>query len=44
MDKQYKEDATNFTGNSGIEIIYPDEYYQTYEDVFEDSAKGDIFI
>ena len=21
-----------------IEIIYPDEYYQTYEDVFIDSA------
>ena len=42
MDKQYKEDATNFTGNSGIEIIYPDEYYQTYEDVFGDSATGDM--
>ena len=41
LDKQYKEDATNFTGTSGIEIIYPDEYYQTYEDVFGDSAKGD---
>ena len=42
MDKQYKEDATNFTGNSGIEIIYPDEYYQTYEDVSGDSATGDM--
>ena len=41
LDKQYKEDATNFTGTSGIEIIYPDEYYQTYEDVFGDSATGD---
>ena len=42
MDNQYKEDATNFTGNSGIEIIYPDEYYQTYEDVFGPStAAGD---
>ena len=44
MDKQYKEDATNFTGNSGIEIIYPDEYYQTYEDVFGDSATGDMAL
>ena len=42
LDKQYKEDATNFTGTSGIEIIYPDEYYQTYEDVFGDSATGDM--
>ena len=41
LDKQYKEDATNFTGTSGIEIVYPDEYYQTYEDVFGDSATGD---
>ena len=41
MDKQYKEDATNFTGATAIEIIYPDEYYQTYEDVFGDSATGD---
>ena len=39
LDKQYKEDATNFTGTTGIEIVYPDEYYQTYEDVFGDSAK-----
>ena len=39
MDNQYKEDATNFTGTTGIEIVYPDEYYQTYEDVFGDSAK-----
>ncbi len=36
-----KEDASNFTGNTGIEIVYPDEYYQTYEDVFEDVAQGD---
>ena len=43
-DKQYKEDATNFTGTTAIEIIYPDEYYQTYEDVFGDSAKGDLSL
>jgi len=42
MDKFYKEDATNFLGNTGIEIIYPDEYYQTYEDVFgPETAAGD---
>ena len=41
-DNQYKEDATNFTGTTAIEIIYPDEYYQTYEDVFGDSATGDM--
>lgn len=41
MDKSYKEDATNFIGNTGIEIVYPDEYYQTYEDVFGDTAAGD---
>ena len=24
---------------TNIEIVYPDEYYQTYEDVFNDKAK-----
>tara|TARA_B100000424_G_C22892354_1_gene474697 strand:- start:261 stop:677 length:417 start_codon:yes stop_codon:yes gene_type:complete len=41
MDKNFVEDAKNFAGSTGIEIIYPDEYYQTYEDVFDDVAKGD---
>jgi len=42
MDKSFKEKATNFTGATGIEIIYPDEYYQTYEDVFgPETAAGD---
>ena len=42
MDKTYKEDATNFAGATAIEIIYPDEYYQTYEDVFgSETAAGD---
>ena len=42
MDKTYKEDATNFAGATAIEIIYPDEYYQTYEDVFgPETAAGD---
>ena len=44
LDRSFKEDATNFTGATGIEIVYPDEYYQTYEDVFEDSAKGDLSL
>jgi len=41
MDKIFKEDATNFLGNTAIEILYPDEYYQTYEDVWPDTAAGD---
>jgi hypothetical protein len=42
MDKIYKEDATNFLGSTAIEIIYADEYYQTYEDVFgSETAAGD---
>jgi len=41
LNNSFKEDATNFTGTTGIEIVYPDEYYQTYEDVFGDSAIGD---
>jgi len=42
MDKTYKEDATNFAGATAIEIIYPDEYYQTYEDVYgSETAAGD---
>ena len=42
MNKTYREDATNFTGSTGIEIVYPDEYYQTYEDVFgPETAAGD---
>ena len=42
MDKSFKEDATNFAGATAIEIIYPDEYYKTYEDVFgPETAAGD---
>ena len=44
LDKQFKEDATNFTGTTGIEIVYPDEYYQTYEDVFGDSVKDTMNV
>jgi len=42
MDKSFKEDATNFAGATAIEIIYPDEYYQSYDDVFgPETAAGD---
>lgn len=44
LDAEYKEKSTtasNFTGRSRIAVIYDDEYYQTYEDVFGDSACGD---
>jgi hypothetical protein len=40
--KMYNEEASNFTGATAIEIIYPDEYYQTYADVFgPETAAGD---
>ena len=40
--KLFREDASNFTGATAIEIIYPDEYYQTYADVFgPETAAGD---
>ena len=44
LDAEYKKKSTtasNFTGRSRIAVIYDDEYYQTYEDVFGDSACGD---
>ena len=41
MDDNFVEDAKNFAGSTGIEIIYPDEYYQTYADVFDEVAAGD---
>ena len=44
LDAEYKEKGTtasNFTGRSRVAVIYDDEYYQSYEDVFGDSACGD---
>ena len=44
LDAEYKENGTtasNFTGRSRVAVIYDDEYYQSYEDVFGDSACGD---
>ena len=40
-DKNYKEDATNFVGNTVVRILSDKEYYQTYEDVFGDTAQND---
>ena len=40
-DKNYKETATNFIGNTKVEVITGDEYYQTYEDVFGKDSYGD---
>ena len=40
-DKNFKETATNFIGNTKVEVITGDEYYQTYEDVFGKDSYGD---
>ena len=40
-DKNYVESATNFVGNTKVEIITDDDYYKTYEDVFGDLAYRD---
>jgi len=40
-DKNFKEDATNFVGNTVVRILPSKEYYKTYEDVFGDVATGD---
>ena len=40
-DKNWNEKATNATGDSKVEIITGDDYYQTYEDAFGDVATGD---
>jgi len=39
-DKNYKEKATNATGNSKVEIITGDEYYITYADEFGTDQVG----
>ena len=37
-DKHYNETATNATGNSGVDMIVGDEYYNTYYDEFGEST------
>jgi hypothetical protein len=42
-DTNYTERATNFTGNSKVEILTGDEYYETYGDVYGyDNNSDDI--
>ena len=33
-DKNFKETASNFTGDSGVDMIVGSEYYATYGDVY----------
>ena len=42
-DKNFKETASNFTGDSGVEMIHGSEYYKTYDDVYgnEDTPYSD---
>ena len=39
-DWNYKESAENFENSTRIELIDQKQYYQTYEDVFGDTAAG----
>jgi len=40
LDWNYKESASNFANATRIELIDEKQYYQTYEDVFGDTASG----
>ena len=40
-DKNYNETASNFPGDSGVEMIHGSEYYKTYEDVYGPSGMPD---
>ena len=40
-DKNFKEDASNYTNYSEVNMIHGDEYYKTYEDEYGDVAQGD---
>ena len=40
-DKNLEETATNFTGNTKVEVVLGEDYYRTYAEVFElDSDEG----
>ena len=41
LDWNYKETATNYAKCSKVELISEKKYYETYEDVFGDTAAGD---
>ena len=40
LDWNYKETATNFAKTTKVELIDQKQYYQTYEDVFGETASG----
>ena len=40
LDWNYKETATNFAKTTRVELISQRKYYQTYEDVFGETASG----
>ena len=40
LDWNYKETATNFAKTTKVELIDHKQYYQTYEDVFGETASG----
>ena len=40
-DKNYNESASNFTGDSGVEMIHGSEYYKTYGDEYGETGMPD---
>jgi len=40
LDWNFKETATNFANTTKVELIDQKQYYQTYEDVFGETASG----
>jgi len=40
LDWNYKETATNFAKTTKVELIDHKQYYQTYEDLFGETASG----
>ena len=43
LDKKYKG-AANFTGNTKLEIIFGDEYYQTFGDYYKLDPKEEDYM
>ena len=44
LDWNYKETATNYAKVSKVELINEKQYYQTYEDVFGETAQNDKML
>ena len=44
FDKNYKEKGANFTGNTKLEIIFGDEYYQTFGDYYDLDSKEEDYM